>query len=301
MLQQHLFKLPAAQQLDAAAVVRVLTAAVAADNAAGVRSVCRLPGAQQVSAEAALELLQQAAAQGFELWLAVRGGLPQLAALPAEQLQLSSQQLCCLLQKGVNMEDSRSFASLFKLVVQAADADEAPFSISSKAMHQGMKALGPDAVAALLQGCVKHHHAEGIALLGQLPAAWQLDQQVAEKLLLQCLLPMDRHDNFSWDPHGCPMCADAGPTVRALVQLPAVQRLAADAVTSGLLACIEEWLQPERCQWCIYSVLLSAKHALSRGAVRQLLQALYGTEQWDDSDTVDWRDEIHRFLGGIYW
>jgi hypothetical protein len=307
-MQPFLVALPAAQQLDADAIVRVLTAAVTANNAAGVRSVCPLPGTQQVSAEAALELLQQAAAQGCKLWLAVRSALPQLAALPAGQLQLTSQQLYSFLQEAVTTADSRSVGSLCKLVGEAGDAEAALFSISSDAMQQllatavtfyspshravhaaeqlvalaAARALGPDAVAALLESCVKRYNAAGVTLVGQLPAASQLSQQVAEKLLLQCLL--GRHQI---DSTGYAQCANAGPTVCALVQLPAVQRLAADAVTRVLLAGITERMQDE---WWVLSRLPLAKHgALSRGAVRQLLQAAYEVQQWD---MFDWLVEL---------
>ncbi|KAF6253393.1 hypothetical protein COO60DRAFT_425257 [Scenedesmus sp. NREL 46B-D3] len=175
-MRPSLLHLPAAQQLSADAVVRILTAAVEAlpPHHTGVASVCALPGALLVGAEVSLKLLQRAAQRSYQVWLAVLHGLPQLADLPAEQVQRTSH-LYRFMAAAMSAGDSEG---LHALCCFAADSEtvrtashlispeEVQFlvTLASNNLSSGFepllqlgaaKALGPDAVAALMAACLE--------------------------------------------------------------------------------------------------------------------------------------------------
>jgi hypothetical protein len=138
-MHPSLLELPAAQQLSADAVLSVLTAAVESvpENVFGVRRVCALPGARQISTEAALKLLKRAASlnQAAMSWHAIRSSLPQLAALPAELLQLTSEQLVEILPGALKAGDSEALSVLCSLAAEAENAAEAALSIRAEHME----------------------------------------------------------------------------------------------------------------------------------------------------------------------
>jgi hypothetical protein len=142
------------------------------------------------------------------------------------------------------------------------------------------KALGPDAVAKLTAACVERYNAAGLMLVGQLPAAAQLDQQKVAEFMQTILQEMCNCHNYS--PHVSPGARDA--LLRALLQQPAVQRLRPDVVAQLLVLCIEEELHQPLLLLC--SQLPAARQGVfDQDVVLQLLQPAFDIRHWD---TFDW-------------
>jgi hypothetical protein len=303
-MQPLLLSLPAAQQLSRDAVAGILSAAVAAQNSSSISRLCELPSAQQLSAEAAAGLLQEAAQQGYAVWNAVCSGLPQLG-----KQQPIGKQLLVFLQGAVSAADSRGLTELCQsageaeaegaglcgisaedmlgllsaaLRKSALNLERLPIEAVAQLFQLGSaRALGPDAVEELMVTCVGKADVSGLKLAGELPAAAQLDQKSAEWLVLRTLQEyQQKYDCFGYvaTMKGC--TASARETLlRTLLQQPAVQRLAPDAVARLLAACIEEELpQP---LLLLRSELTAARQGdLDQDAVRQLLQAAFEAQQW---------------------
>jgi hypothetical protein len=123
--------------------------------------------------------------------------------------------------------------------------------------------------------------------VGQLPAAAELNQQTAEALVHQALEQESgrAHKNhngiLSFYAATSDPANDGNEAVLcALLQQPAVQRLAPDAVARLLAMCMEQVrLHPWMLLLC--SELTAAKQGdLGQDAVRQLLQLAYEAQQW---------------------
>jgi hypothetical protein len=183
--------------------------------------VCEEIAAQQMSAEAAAELLQRAAQQGmpwgYAMGLAVQQGMPQLPGMAAEQTLLTGRQLQRFLQDALTAGDSDGLCKLCQCVAatEAAAGAAAAHCISADQMQpvlslalaktrpkhssitvaaaeqlfelRAAKALSPAAVVPLLAACVKYHDTTSLNMVGQLPAAEQLDQRSAEGLVRKAI------------------------------------------------------------------------------------------------------------------
>jgi hypothetical protein len=136
--------------------------------------------------------------------------------------------------------------------------------------------------AELMVLCIARCDASGLKVVGQLPAAAQLGQVAAKRLLRRVLQEAkQKRFYFSYNPQvtGAPEAL-----LRALLQQPAVHRLAPDAVARLLATCIEEDLP--KLLLLIRSELTAAKQgALGQDDVRQLLQLTHEVQQWD---VFDW-------------
>jgi hypothetical protein len=307
--QPSLLALPAAQQLSTDTVASLLSAAVAVQNSSGIRKLCELPSARQFSAEAAEALLQAAAQKGYGVWKAVCSGLPQL-----KQPQLTGEQLHRYLKNAVTVADSEGVCELCQYPVQtqavAAAESVAACCISSKDMQSlisaaflksaqtdkdltvearamllelgAAKALGPGAVAELMEECISSCDASGLTLVGQLPAAAQLGQATAERLVHRIFQePRQKRSCFSYNPQ---MSSAPEALLRALLQQLAVRSLAPDAVARLLATCIEEELHKPLL--LLRSEVTAAKQGyLGQDIVRQLLQLAHEMQQWD---VFDW-------------
>jgi hypothetical protein len=340
VMRPSLLDLPAAQQLSADAVMHILKPLLYAPKLSGAMAlVCTLPGAQQISREAALEMLKQTVQHSNStLWLTLRDGLPQLAALPAEQLQLTSKQLVQILPGALEAGDGGALSVLCGLVAEAESAAGAAFSVSPEHLltlllvayrqHsepataaaaqllslQAATALGPDAVAELMQACVKCHNAAGVALVGQLPAALQLSEQTVEQLLLQCLAPPqqqavcgycctaagDSAEGYhSSEVQGRTASAPADDAachavLLALLRQPAVQTLTAAAQLRVLSTCLEERLEGAFLLLCSHLPLTGQHAALdNEGNLRLLLQLAFESQLWG---AFDW---LAKQAGGL--
>jgi hypothetical protein len=314
-MQPLLLALPAAQQLSTDAVASLLSAAVAVQNSSGIHKLCELPSARQISAEAAEALLQAAAQKGYGVWKAVCSGLPQL-----KQPQLTGEQLHRYLQNAVTAADSEGVCELcqYAAQTQAVPAAEgvAACGISLKDMQSlistalsksaptdrdltvdvealamlleldAAKALGRDAVAELMDECISSGDVSGLTLVGQLPAAAQLGQATAERLVHRILQePRQKRSCFSYNPQ---MSSAPEALLRALLQQPAVQCLAPDAVARLLATCIEEELHKPLL--LLRSEVTAAKQGcLGQDDVRQLLQLAHEMQQCHSQwDVFDW-------------
>jgi hypothetical protein len=104
----------------------------------------------------------------------------------------------------------------------------------------GMSSLKLQSVAELMTACVQKLGVAGLKVVGQLPAAAELDQQCGETLAREVLT--DRRRSKYWRQQ----------MLRALLEQPAVQHLGADAGVRLMSACVEQQLKGEllllRCQ-----------------------------------------------------
>jgi hypothetical protein len=291
--------------------VRALELGIQAQGGEAIsRVIYELPSAQQISADAAAGLLDLAKRHGYAVWKAIRQ-LPQLG-----QPQLTSEELHVFLKGAISVQDSEHFSELcqhaaeeeaaavtggvaacgfdatqMQSLLVAALGLEGDRALQTKTAAQlfqlgAAKTLGPDIVADLMMACVTHRNASGPSLLGQLPAAAQLDQQAAEALVQQALEQDNRRTHYnSVSVSDNDEVYSYEAVLRALLRQPAVQRLAPDAVARLLAKCIEDrrlnsWLLLLR------SALTAANEgAFSQNAVRQLLQLSYEVQQWD---VFDW-------------
>jgi hypothetical protein len=315
-----LLALPAAQQLPPCAVVSVLSAAIEAQDCAAIgRALDELPSAQQISAGEAAALLQRAEQHGFAVWKVICSGLPQLG-----HPQPTSEQLCVFLQHAIALGDDEGVSELCQLAAEAEAAaaaaaatvvkeDVAACGISAtdmkslllEGLHQSRydvptalqreaaaqlfqldaaKTLEPDAVADLMMACVRCRDVSGVTLVAQLPAAAQLNQQAAEAFV-QAALDLDSLRTSEDFPDSDVEEVEKGEAVLcALLQQPAVQCLAPDAVARLLAMCIEGELHASLQRLC--SELTAAKQGdLGQDGVRQLLQCAYEMGQWK---VFDW-------------
>jgi hypothetical protein len=318
---ERLLALPAVQQLPAEAVTRILAAAVKAGHVSTVRRVCSVAAAQQASRDVAIGMLQQAAhGQYYNIWVAVLQGLPQLAgplALPFDQLQLSSQQLQRFLLGAVNAGDTEAISMLCRYTAAAAaaaaagmppsndrDADagivellaaaigqlHAPHnSITPAAAEQlfqlsAAQALGTSAVAELFKCCICNQSAAGVQLVGLLPAAQQLDQQVCNSLV---------HAALTWfDKAVLHLGTQAQPeqVLRNVLQLPAVQRLGHRLAVRLLMTCMHLETHNHQSLLLLHNALPAAQQAAQEpAAVKQLLMSAFAMRQWE---TFDWLQQL---------
>jgi hypothetical protein len=276
-----LLALPAVQQLPAAAVASILAAAVDAGNAAAVRRICAVDAAAEISNAAASSLLQLAASKHCTTWFAVLQGLPQLAELPADQLQLTRQQLQQLLGEAIAAGDDAAVSKLCEYAAAACRAAAAAAEPAGAAGITAQASIHPLDMLPLALAAVQHLgdytynslEASTAAQLFQLDAARALGPSAVVKLLSACvanrapegvllvaLLPAASQ----LDQQACEdLVAEAVQHVkpaetlydeisrqanidvlRNLLQQPAVQQLDAAAAVRLMSACLKLKLKP---------------------------------------------------------
>lgn len=128
------------------------------------------------------------------------------------------------------------------------------------------QASAAGAVVELLTACVERGSVLGVQLVGQLPAAAQIDQQSAERLLQAAL---QKHRKCR-----------ANELLCSLLQLPAAKRIAGPALVPLLRAGIECSLPLQLVQLLCDQLPAARQGALDAAAVRQLLLLSFEEQQW---------------------
>uniref|UniRef100_A0A383W1M9 Uncharacterized protein n=1 Tax=Tetradesmus obliquus TaxID=3088 RepID=A0A383W1M9_TETOB len=174
------------------------------------------------------------------------------AVITAEGISISSEAMQQLLLDALSQLDARRItAAAAQQLFQLRDA----------------QAAAAGAVAELLTACVERGSVSGVQLVGQLPAAAQIDQQSAEQLLQAALQKQSG--------------GSANALLCSVLQLPVVQRLEGSALVRLLTAGIESVLPLELLQ-LLYDKLPAARQgALDAAAVRQLLLLSFEEQEWD--------------------
>jgi hypothetical protein len=301
-----LLALPAVQQLPAEAVTRILAAAVKAGHVSTIRRVCSLAAAwqQQASREAAISMLQHAAHGHYNIWVGVLQGLPQLAGVPCDQLQPTRQQLQRFLQGAVIAGDSEStillcryaaagglppsndhdaIAGMQELLVAAVRQLQASHNSITGAAAAQLFQLSA-AQARLVECCIHKQSAEGVQLVGLLPAAQQLDQQVCKSLV---------HAALTWfDKPVLQLGTQAQPeqVLRNVLLLPAVQRLGHVFVIQLLVSCMHLENYHHQLLLLLHSALPAAQQAAQEPAtVKQLLLSAFALHRYE---TFNWLKQL---------
>jgi hypothetical protein len=257
----------------------------------------------------------------YDIWCAVLQGLPQLAgpsAPPCDQLQLTSQQLLKFLLGAVNAGDSNSITLLCRYAAGAAAAGMSPSSdvrsdhgaavgmqelllAAIRQLHASDKsitiaavehlfqlraaqALKTGVVASLLRCCIDFRSAEAVQLVGLLPAAQQLDQQVCNSLVHAALKRFDKAVLQLGTP------ARAEQVLRNVLQLPAVQRLGHVLAVRLLVTCMHLYNHNHKAVLLLHSSLPAAQQAAQEPAtVRHLLLSAFALHQYE---TFNWLQQL---------
>jgi hypothetical protein len=260
--EQQLLALPAVQNLPADAAASVLAAAITMGNDAAVSSLCALPAVQQLSKQRASEQYLLALQKG-RFRVAVQ--LQQLLQLPDsqfEQVQLKPEELQKLLLVAIRDGDSEAVGICCQ---QAASTTATPSAAASRIGDQGMlsvlrdalqhmchgrinvaaveqlfaladaQAVSADVVTKLMTACIECRSVEGLQLTGQLPAAAQINQQSAERLVQVAVQQLSRRERSN-------MHVERSRLLQAVLQLAAVQRLQPAAVARLQVAAYQKKL-----------------------------------------------------------
>jgi hypothetical protein len=281
-----LCELSAAEQISTAAAANVLQQAAQQGYA---MSLAVLRGLSQLAdAAAGLAQLAPRQLQRF-LFAAVTAGdsdgLQQLcqyilAAEAAEGAAAATGAAIGAATGAAISISSRDMQDLLSLALVQTRAMKA--SITAEAAAQLFKlsvakALGSAAAAVLMTACVQKLDAAGLKLVGQLPAAAQLDQQCAEALVLEVLTYSygSRHASNKW--------RFRKQMLLALLEQAAVQRLGPDSALRLMSASVEKQKHQELL--LLHSRLPAAQQCAEQGeAVRQLLLLAFEMQQWESFD-----------------
>jgi hypothetical protein len=145
-------------------------------------------------------------------------------------------------------------------------------------------ALGTGVVASLFRCCIDFRSAEAVQLVGLLPAAQQLDQQVCNRLVHAALNQFDKAVLQLGTP------ARAELVLRNVLQLPAVQRLAHSLVVRLLVACMHLYNHDHKAVLLLHSSLPAAQQAAQEPAtVRHLLLSAFALHQYE---TFNWLKQL---------
>jgi hypothetical protein len=234
-----LIKLPAANKLDAAAVARLLAAAIEAEQPEAAGCLCSLPAASEMQPSTVQQLLQQAVDHSTPAGTSAPedGGYPKRALCAKLISNLTSAQRLSLttlkawMQQALQKQDGAMLAALLSGMQGVAAG------LSSREVLQYLQAavqLEYLADAAVEQLCYLAKTVSSNASANE--GSWQVEE--AESLLstaIQRGRSFEPLDLYFLDEHAVywPLAADS------LVLLPVMQQLSGEAVARLLTAAVE--------------------------------------------------------------